>query len=1204
MDPAGHNPGQDMDTALPLRFRILLSFVGIFLAATSVWGEIWPDPCSISVDFGVGIMAGADRSNRVSLVVAPACGDEKQIDAIDLRLAVSGHARIVGIGDTGVLVQPAVKDLIAGVSSVVMRTVGGRLELFVQNPRPELALITVAPAPRSILATKQLRQIYTRLDPALYPWIESSDSHREVALQDNKYALTLPFSIPFFGDSLRSGERLYVHPSGYVTLKGEPMKRGFPLDNPSIEEPNGWIGLAYEQVAHWNEHSRLLWRVKGDPRSGEALLQIDWRDLYRHFNPKQRLDIQMNLHQRDPIVMARVITRDYPFETYLVGAEDRTGRAGVQMTDSGGLNALDSAFAFAMTNGQVLDFVDPDSDADGDGLTYVEELRIGTDPFKADTDGDGYSDGVEVAIGSDPLDRQSVPSSIAGKVEYRGRWKRAILVEARRDPEEVTPFRVAQADEEGNYTLVNLPSRQGYWISAYMDVDEDGARAPYEPSGEYWANPVHLSYPQVGYNIPVQDIDADGDDMDDYWEHLHGFDANDPEDALGDADADGYLNVYEHAHGTDPHDAESRPAPTISLRPDSGIAFEDALRAAKEPYSIIEIGEGVYSGQGNRSLSVVDRPIMLISSSGAYRTVLDCEEMGSGITFFGNPTRATILRGLTIQNARGSEGGAISVQGGSPTIQNCVFRRNHAWRGSGVYVGQGNPALIHCTIVDNESLGGGAGIHLAAGSAVILNSLIWNNRETGIVVEEHATPRVFSSCVQGGFPGGKGIISEDPLLGCDGVHLANRHSPCIDKARGEFPGPDMDGEPRIVGAAADIGADEFLDQDEDGMPDYWEIKYGLDPHRNDAHEDADGDGINNLQEYLLCLDPSSAASTISAVPGWLEYDGPQPGPIIIKAFRDGEMTQPIGIPAILSEPGAFQIEGIRTPSEVWVTAWRDSNQNGVADNGEAIGVYEENPVAVEASTPPITVTLEDPNEDGDMLPDWWEWRVVHASERFDHPNQIHPEDDFDGDGFSNLVEYRFATNPTDPDDWPPTIRFASSYSFLPEPPRDQAEANQHPIPVILTRASANPVEATIFVDGGTAERGVDYEFPTQKVFFAHGETNQVVHIAVLANPLIEVDQTVQLAIEVEPYQVYVADRMHVVTIQNGALDPDSDGDGIPDWWEKKYGLNPRDPTDAGTTNITGFTNLRTFQMGIRPDQPLIRDTEDRLKLRVTTPLLE
>ena len=45
------------------------------------------------------------------------------------------------------------------------------------------------------------------------------------------------------------------------------------------------------------------------------------------------------------------------------------------------------------------------------------------------------------------------------------------------------------------------------------------------------------------------------------------------------------------------------------------------------------------------------------------------------------------------------------------------------------------------------------------------------------------------------------------------------------------------------------------DDDQDGIPSEWEIEWGLDPNRNDANEDPDDDGLNNLQEYLNGTDP-------------------------------------------------------------------------------------------------------------------------------------------------------------------------------------------------------------------------------------------------------------------------------------------------------------------------------------------------------------
>jgi hypothetical protein len=59
-----------------------------------------------------------------------------------------------------------------------------------------------------------------------------------------------------------------------------------------------------------------------------------------------------------------------------------------------------------------------------------------------------------------------------------------------------------------------------------------------------------------------------------------------------------------------------------------------------------------------------------------------------------------------------------------------------------------------------------------------------------------------------------------------------------------------------VGGYAEYKGEPVKDTDGDGMPDEWELRYGLNPNDpSDAGKDRNGDGYPNIDKYINGLDP-------------------------------------------------------------------------------------------------------------------------------------------------------------------------------------------------------------------------------------------------------------------------------------------------------------------------------------------------------------
>jgi hypothetical protein len=130
------------------------------------------------------------------------------------------------------------------------------------------------------------------------------------------------------------------------------------------------------------------------------------------------------------------------------------------------------------------------------------------------------------------------------------------------------------------------------------------------------------------------------------------------------------------------------------------------------------------------------------------------------------------LTGFVLTGGKAPVAAAVSCSGSRLTLANCLIVGNRAAELTGaiVYCQDSNAVLLNCTIADNLAGDQGTALSAVDSRVSVLNSILWGNTPTEIIVAGTGEVSARYSDIAGDWPGA-GCIHDDPLFaraGCWG----------------------------------------------------------------------------------------------------------------------------------------------------------------------------------------------------------------------------------------------------------------------------------------------------------------------------------------------------------------------------------------------------------------------------------------------------
>lgn len=336
-------------------------------------------------------------------------------------------------------------------------------------------------------------------------------------------------------------------------------------------------------------------------------------------------------------------------------------------------------------------------------------------------------------------------------------------------------------------------------------------------------------------------IDNDSDGLTDAAEIAAGLDPLDWSDASGDLDGDRIPNLWESAMGSSMSNAASKPAITATVA--VGQSIQTAINAVPSnsgnpTWAVIQVEPGLYNG--NIIFSSGKR-ILLVATGSSQPPEIRGTNNNIAVLFSGEG----VMDGFRVTHVKNEKGNGVYVGMGNPLavarIVNCVISDHLGVTGGAIRVGAGRAVMAHCTVYGNKTTDNGSGLYVDSNHRALLVNSIFRNT-SGIADKEVYSSGVTESIRSFVSDGSvSGAWTHDPLL----TPMGFARAISAGRARGMPVGGalrDIQGELRST--KPDIGADQFVDGDRDGLPD-WIENLGV----TLPNGDNDSDGLPNLAEY-------------------------------------------------------------------------------------------------------------------------------------------------------------------------------------------------------------------------------------------------------------------------------------------------------------------------------------------------------------------